>query len=145
MDFNDLSLQKRIMYIEKISNELLGLWNDKPETDHNYGSFFISLLTMRLGPTGRFICGATESLKNPEKPIVLIDGQAYPNPCFYIDSGSFGFINETPTFLKGRVHGDLHGGNIICTPDFDEYMLIDYSHYKREAFLFYLLQAPWKT
>ena len=136
-EYHNYKIHERASYIETISFDLLASWNTNMNEVSGYSDFFTSLLSERLDTNGRFISRAKEILKDPKQTAVSIEGKLYPNPCYYIKNSSFNYVEEADTFVKGKIHGDLHGRNIICAPQIDDYALIDYSHYKTDAFLFY--------
>lgn len=108
--------------------------------------FFQTLLCKQLGDTGRFTPRMEELLAKPKAESIVIDGVIYPNPLFFLNhlERISPCLSEV-TFLKGAVHGDLHGDNVLASnhtyavidydsSSTDSYLLFDHAYYEFSVF-----------
>lgn len=129
--------------ISTLSVDILERWNSHYNAKFLFSPAFIlrEWLGYRIIPAegGRIHEYIEKELKfNYKSTLVIIDGHSYPNPGAYIEDGSLWCNNEV-TGIRGILHGDLHGGNILVKKDNSGilYYLIDFALSEEEAFLFY--------
>ncbi|WP_171232444.1 hypothetical protein [Ruegeria sp. HKCCA4812] len=144
LPWNDCSYEPALNVLERLSRSLLDDWNIDYKMApglHSPQDLLAGWLGYRLDPEpGRLhhflldVCG-----HDPHERCLMFEGHWYPNPL------AFAFEKNLPGRLsvraaKGRVHGDLHGYNVLVRshqsrdPD---YFLIDLALYEDKQFLFY--------
>lgn len=144
LPWNDCGYELALNVLERLSTSLLDDWNVDYSMAPGLQSprdLLSGWLGYRLDPKlGRLhhflsgICG-----HDPNERCLMFEGHWYPNPL------AFACDEHFPSRLsiraaKGRVHGDLHGFNVLVQahksrdPD---YFLIDLALYEDKQFLFY--------
>lgn len=74
---------------------------------------------------------------DPKAIAFSYEGRFFPNPCPFSTEAHL-WLNHENQVIRGRLHGDLHGGNILVPKKTGhEYYLIDLALYKEDALLFY--------
>lgn len=130
-------------YLKVVSYELLSKMNANFRQDSSAKDFFQVVLKYRLNADGNFYRVANEVLEKPTAPAVLIGTKVYPNPIYYIQMQEEWLpFCKSMVLMRGNMHGDLHGENIICTKDMTEpenlqYSIIDYDSCDVDGFLFF--------
>gem|GEM_PF-1143443 len=144
--WTECTFEKQLQITRDLSRGLLEDWNRdyrRQQGMRHPKDLLQSWLGYRLEPErgGRihdFLaarCGLT-----PDVPSITFEGHWYPNPLAFALE-----IKEIPHHLRlrslsGRVHGDLHGQNVLVgRPESAEsdYYLIDLAFYQSEQYLFY--------
>jgi hypothetical protein len=123
--------------------QLLATWNDHGKTAYRTPGDFVTAVVGQMLPGRRGInqrmrdiCGVDVL----ESPLVLFrgDNSALPNPVFFANHQEMCESLRAITYPVGFVHGDLHGGNIICVqgrhaqPPY----LIDFASFAEDAATF---------
>lgn len=123
-------------YMEQVSHDLLSLMNEKVETGGTAEDFFRCLLEKQLGLDGRFESRIKSLLERPEAESIALNGEIFPNPLYIMKNVSCWGKNLTnQIFLRGIVHGDLHGYNLLASDD--TYSVIDYDSVSTNSYLFF--------
>ena len=139
----NLSGNALIKYISMLSSDLLTKLNATCTEEKGGRSFFEHTLSYRLAPGGNFITKAQGLLKDSNCPAIVLYGEVYPNPIYYILQSAQNWIGALDGFIfrKGNVHGDLHGKNVICWQEegiaSDRYSVIDYDSYQEDGYLLF--------
>lgn len=134
--FSELSGDVLAKYVKQVSSDLLSLMNKERKTEKAADDFFHSLLAKQLGKSGRFEDRIRDLLENPEAECVVLNGEVFPNPlCFVKNVSKLQQCLSNHIFLRGMVHGDMHGYNLIASSN--TYSLIDYDDVMEDAYLFY--------
>lgn len=134
--FSELSGDILAKYVEKVSFDLLSRMNKDRKTDGTVADFFDCLLTKQLGKRGRFGNRIRNLLENPEAECVALNGKVFLNPFYFINNISkLEQCLSDQIFLKGMIHGDLHGYNLIAASD--TYSLIDYDSVREDSYLLF--------
>ncbi len=134
--FSELSGKVLAKYVKQVSFDLLARLNKDKKIDGTTSDFFNCLLAKQLGESGRFENRIRNLIDNPETESIALIGQVFPNPYYLIKNISkLEQCLSDQIFLKGMVHGDLHGYNIIASSD--TYSLIDYDSVMEDAYLFF--------
>ncbi len=134
--FSELSGDVLAKYVRQVSFDLLFWMNKDKKTEGTVGDFFHCLLAKQLGKNGRFGSRIRDLLENPEAECVALKGEVFPNPLYFVNNISkLEQCMSNQIFLKGMVHGDLHGYNLIAAND--TYSLIDYDGVMEDAYLFF--------
>lgn len=128
--------------LEKISKTLLCGWNER--FDNQKVSLIDCIRNMlgvkRLDPDGRLMNRINNLLGDALAPAYCYENNILPNPYFYLNN-LHGPLGYDITAVMGKIHGDLNCNNIIINKNIinndSEIYLIDYSHYKNRAFLFF--------
>ncbi len=136
-------VNQRNKVILTLSTGILKGWNSDCKLNSALPPAFIlrEWLGYRIIPAegGRIFEFVEKELKlNRESRLCNSGGRWYPNPCAYVANNSL-WHKEEIIGIKGRLHGDLHGGNILGKSNFADalYYLIDFALAEEEAFLFY--------
>lgn len=77
---------------------------------------------------------------NQDLAWVSVDGlnRILPNPSAYLTRAAWSAVRSQWTCARGRVHGDLHSGNIICLPGGEvDPVVIDFSDYAADGVPFF--------
>ena len=128
--------------LEKISKGLLVGWNEKfCNKKINIVDCVRDMLGIRkLDGNGRLITSVNYLIGDALAPTYYYGNELLPNPYFYLNN-LHGPLEHDLNAVVGKIHGDLNCNNIIVNKNFmnDNYeiYLIDYSHYKNNAFLFF--------
>lgn len=134
--FSELSGEVLAKYVKQVSFDLLARLNNDKKTDGTASDFFNCLLAKQLGENGRFESRIRNLIDNPETESIALIGKVFPNPYYLIKNISkLEQCLLDQIFLKGMVHGDLHGYNMIASSD--TYSLIDYDSVMEDAYLFF--------
>lgn len=134
--FSELSGDVLAKYVKQVSFDLLFCMNKDRKIEGTVGDFFQRLLAKQLGKNGRFGSRIRNLLENPETESVALKGEVFPNPLYFVNNISqLEQCLSDQIFLKGLVHGDLHGYNLIAAND--AYSLIDYDGTMEDAYLLY--------
>ncbi len=134
--FSDLSGDMLAKYMRQVSFDLLFCMNKDRKMEGTAGDFFNCMLAKQLGDGGRFGNRIRNLLENPEAECVALNGEVFPNPLYIVNNISkLEQLLSDQIFLKGVVHGDLHGDNLIAADD--TYSLIDYDGVMDDAYLFF--------
>ena len=144
LPWNDCGYELALNVLQRLSRSLLDDWNADYEMAPGMQSpqkLLSGWLGYRLDPEeGRlhqFLSDVRDH--DPNERCLMFEGHWYPNPlAFACDENLPGRLNIRAA--KGRVHGDLHGYNVLVRshqsrdPD---YYLIDLALYEDKQFLFY--------
>lgn len=134
--FSELGGDVLAKYVRQVSFDLLSKMNKDRKIEGTVDDFFHCLLFKQLGENGRFVSRIRDLLENPEAECVALKGEIFPNPFYFINNLSeLEQCLSDQLFLKGMVHGDLHGYNLIAAND--TYSLIDYDSVVEDAYLFF--------
>ena len=144
LPWNDCGYELALNVIQRLSRSLLDDWNADYQMApgmHTPRDLLSGWLGYRLDPeAGRVhqflseVCG-----RDPLERCLMFEGHWYPNPL------AFACDENMPSRLsiraaEGRVHGDLHGYNVLVRPHRNrdpDYYLIDLAMYQDKQFLFY--------
>lgn len=138
-----LKWDEKAKYLEIVSYELLSGMNVSFRQDGRPEGFFQDILKYRLEDNGNFYRVAMEILEMPTARAVLIGTKVYPNPFYYIKHLAEWMSRcRDMVFVRGNVHGDLHGLNILCMKDLTapedlQYSIIDYDSYEANSYLLF--------
>lgn len=128
---------------QKVSSEILSVWNK----DYTMSEELLHPTDLLKGWLGYRLNAVEGNIENfiaecgngsPDVPAFYVEGECLPNPyAFATTSGA-----ALPAFCPalGRIHGDLHGENILvsqASPLISKYYLIDLALFKENQFLFY--------
>lgn len=134
--FSELSGEMIAKYIKQVSFDLLSLMNEGEQIVGTMEDFFHCLLSKQLSMNGRFKNRIEALVENPETACLALNGVIYPNPLYFINNISdWANCLSNQIFLKGMLHGDMHGYNLIASED--SYSLIDYDSVMTDAYLFF--------
>ncbi len=134
--FSELNGELLAKYMKQVSFDILSLMNEDEQIGGTVEDFFRCLLSKQLRIDGRFKARIETLIENPETACLALNGAIYPNPLYFINNISkWGACLSDQIFLKGMVHGDLHGYNLIASED--TYSLIDYDSVMEDAYLFF--------
>lgn len=138
-----LKWAEKAKYLGIVSYELLSGMNANFRQDGRPEKFFQDVLKYRLEDNGNFYRAAMEILEAPTACAVLIGTKVYPNPIYYIKNLAEWLPRcQDMVLMRGNVHGDLHGLNILCTKDLAapedlQYSIIDYDSYEADGYLLF--------
>ena len=142
--WNDCDYKLALNVIQRLSRSLFDDWNADYQMApglHSPQDMLSNWLGYRLDPeAGRLHHFLSDDCHhNPREPSFSFEGHWYPNPL------AFAGAENLPKRLsiraaEGRVHGDLHGYNVLVRPhrnNIADYFLIDLALYEDKQFLFY--------
>lgn len=138
-----LKWTEKVKYLEYVSYELLSKMNENFRQDGRGEDFFQEILKYRLEDGGSFYHAASEILEVPTAPAILVGTKVYPNPVYYIRHQELWMpLCKEIILMRGNMHGDLHGQNIICmknltSPTDMQYSIIDYDSYVSNGYLLF--------
>lgn len=131
MDASHMAEHARI-----VSHDLLSLLNEDPEINGTMEDFFRCLLTKQIGENGRFTSRLEALLDRPQAECIAINGSVYPNPLSFVKNmAKWSSYIPNIFMLKGAIHGDLHGFNILALND--TYSIIDFDSTNIDSYLFF--------
>lgn len=143
--WSDLEHEPALDVVHRLSRELLEDWNH----DHEMSPGMLSpkellqnWLTYRLDPKQGRIHGFLNEhcALSQEDTSFVFEGQWYPNPLCFATSRSNLTDNLQLRAVRGNVHGDLHGHNVLVVNAANsepQYYLIDLALFRQEQYLFY--------
>ncbi|MCL6285161.1 hypothetical protein M3P21_16660 [Ruegeria sp. 2012CJ41-6] len=142
--WNECGYELALNVIERLSRSLFDDWNADYQMApgiHAPQELLSRWLGYRLDPeAGRvhqFLSDVCS--QDPHEPCFSFEGHWYPNPlAFARDESMPKRLNLRAA--EGRVHGDLHGYNVLVRPHRGrdpDYFLIDLAMYQDKQFLFY--------
>ena len=86
----------------------------------------------------RFEQRVRKLIDDPCNPEIRYRGKVYPNPSYYIMKDCKWMDKYSSNLILGRIHGDLHAGNILCNRSSkEEYVLIDYAYSQQSTYLLF--------
>lgn len=143
--FTRLGLRQQKVMIQRIARDILAEWNKDyrlSEEARHPKSILEDWLGYRLDPVQGKIADFLESRCKLEfdTGAFSFNGDWLPNPYAYARSADFWKKSRRMFFVKGRIHGDLHGLNILVKVKGrgeSDYFLIDLSLCNENAYLFY--------
>lgn len=134
--FSELSAETLAKYMKQVSFDLLSLMNEGRQTRGTVESFFSGLLSKQLSVSGRFKDRVETLVENPKAESLILNGEIYPNPLYFVNNIlSWKTCLPDQIFLRGMLHGDLHGYNLIASEG--TYSLIDYDSVMFDSYLFF--------
>lgn len=134
--FSELSAEMMARYMECVSFDLLSYMNKGEQIGETVMDFFSCLLSKQLSNNGRFKDRIEGLIENSQAAYVVINERSYPNPLYFMNHISS--LEECLTdqiLLKGIIHGDLHGYNLIASES--TYSIIDYDSVMTDAYLLF--------
>lgn len=124
----------------RITKSLLEEWNTDPNSKlESVGAVLDELLGDRLTGNGTVAAWATEHPRLLVDPMPWLShgGQPLINPFALVGGDSLGGRLPSMIVTRGKVHGDLHPGNLLVSKTEDEmsYCLVDLSRYTPSGLL----------
>jgi len=128
--------------LEKISREILMGWNEKFRNEQVSIAKCIREMVgpKRLELSGRISERIGQLIGDILTPAYYYDNELLPNPYYFLNNMS-GPLERNINAVIGNTHGDLNCNNIIINKNYlsgnFEIYFIDFSHYKKNGFLFF--------
>lgn len=128
--------------LEKLSRDLLLVWNENFTNKQVSISECIKEMVgvNRLEVTGRVATRISNLIVDNLAPVYHYESNVLPNPYYFLNNQN-GPLGKQINGVIGKIHGDLNRNNIIINKNFlnndYEIYLIDYSHYKKNQYLFF--------
>lgn len=128
--------------LEKISREILIGWNEKfRNTQVSIAECIREMVgSKRLEVGGRISERISQLIGDVLTPTYYYENELLPNPYYFLNNMN-GPLERNINAVIGNTHGDLNCNNIIVNKNYlnnnFEIYFIDFSHYKRNGFLFF--------